>query len=356
MSEFRRSGSAAERGYVFYTIALGLPFFIGLVGLAVDVGRMYITKSEAQSYADGAALAASLPLDGTQTGVALATTAATTYPMDWKFGTTAFSSVQVQFATSTGGPWTASPPNPPTGYYFVQVTTSVQLPMYFMRVLTNVATSEIGAVAIAGRQSQTNMSGGEFPFSPYTRIASPDDASDPYGYKIGNQYTLRWGAPGTRTTCGTDATSANLSSNGKIRGYCCAGSASSLRDAIVTGNTDPVTVGNPVPMDNGAKNTEMPAIALRVDMDTDTTSTSYAQYRSLGLGNGERVVVVPVNAGAAQNYDMVGFAGFFLLQATAYTGLGGNDSACAEYIGAWVEGAPPLSPGGSGAYHLKLLQ
>ena len=86
-------------------------------------------------------------------------------------------------------------------------------------------------------------------------------------------------------------------------------------------------------MDNGAKNSEMTTIGDRVAYDTDRTSTTYSQYRSTGTGNGTRIVVVPVNGGPP-NYTAIGFAGFFLLQQSAYTGLNGNDSACAEYIGA----------------------
>jgi hypothetical protein len=81
---------------------------------------------------------------------------------------------------------------------------------------------------------------------------------------------LRWGAPGTNSTCGTDATKPNLSKNGKIRGYCCvAESAATLRQAIIGGNTDPISMGDPVEMDNGAKNTEMSAIGMRVAVDTE---------------------------------------------------------------------------------------
>jgi len=113
-------------------------------------------------------------------------------------------------------------------------------------------------------------------------------------------------------------------------------------------------------MDNGAKNTEMSAIAMRVEEDTDTISTTYAQYLSSGTGNGERVVYVAVNSGSP-NYTNLGFAGFFLLNDSYYSGLHGNQSACAEYIGTYVQGAagqetPGLAPGGSGAYHIKLYQ
>jgi len=96
------------------------------------------------------------------------------------------------------------------------------------------------------------------------------------------------------------------------------------------------------------------------DEDTDTTSTTYAQYLASGTGNAERVVFVPVNSGPP-NYTNLGFAGFFLLNASYYSGLGGNDSACAEYIGTYVQGAAGqqvsgLAPGGSGAFHIKLYQ
>ncbi len=334
---------------------ISLVFLLGMVGLAVDVGRMYVAKGEAQSFVDSAALAAAARLNGTSSGITQAQTAVANVPGRWGFGLNSFSSVTTNFATSADGPWVTTPASPGT-YYFSRVSTTVSLPMYFIRILAG-STAQVGAAAVAGRYQVTSLvNGGEFPFSPYTRATSPnpDSATDPYGFVIGDQYTLRWGAPGTRTSCGTDANN-TLPSNGKVRGYCCVSqSAASLRQAIVSGMTDPVTVGRPMPMDNGAKNTEMSAIAMRVEEDTDTSSATYAQYLAVGTGNGERVVVVAVNGGPPQ-YAAVGFAGFFLLNSSAYTGLKGNDSACAEYIGAWVKGTTP-QPGGSGAYHLKLYQ
>jgi hypothetical protein len=134
-----------------------------------------------------------------------------------------------------------------------------------------------------------------------------------------------------------------------------ANNSPSIRQAILGGQTDPLSVGQSVPMDTGAKDTEMTTIADRVDADTDTSSASYAQYLASGAGNGERVVVVPVNSGAP-NYINIGFAGFFLLNRDAYNKLHGNDSACAEYIGTWVKGVATPQPVGTGAYRLKLFQ
>jgi Flp pilus assembly protein TadG len=356
----KRTAYLKNRGYILVALTLGLVFLLGMAGLAIDIGRMYITKSEAQSFADSAAFAAALELDGTAAGVTRAQTAVSNNPKKWEFQNDSFTGVTTSFASSAAGPFSTTPPNPPSGYYFARVQTSVSLPMYLMGPLAG-QNASIAAAAVAGRAATTGTAGGEFPFSPYTRAASPDNAADPFGYQVGNQYTLRWGAPGNNTTCGTDATKPNLSQNGKIRGYCCVSeSAADLRQAIVGGATDPETVGTPVDMDNGAKNTEMSAIAQRVEEDTDTTSTTYAQYLTSGTGNGERVVYVAVNSGSP-NYTNLGFAGFFLLNDSAYTGLKGNDSACAEYIGTYVQGAAGqgasgLAPGGSGAYHIKLYQ
>jgi Flp pilus assembly protein TadG len=358
------SETSTERGYILIATSFSLAFLLGVAGLAVDIGRMYIAKNEAQAYVDSASLAAVQQLDGTSAGIARANSAVSSDNSKWRFDTLPFSSVTVGYGTSSSGPFTTSPPNPPSNYQYVQVVAAVSVPMYLIRILTG-PSSTVAAAAVAGDTPITSLPSGVFPFSPYTRtwlgiqnggVAQPDDASDPYGYKVGNDYTLRWGAPGNRTTCGSDATHNNLSQNGSIRGYCCVrNSAASLRQAIVGGQTDSETIGQNVNMDMGAKNTEMSAIADRVNIDTDTTSATYADYQTNRTGNGARVVVVAVNGGAP-NYINLGFAGFFLLPSSYYAGLKGNDSACAEYLGAWTEGQAFPAAGGSGGYHLRLLK
>ena len=344
-----------RRGYILVATALSLLFLLGVAGLAVDIGRMYITKSEAQAYVDSASLNAARQMDGTSAGITRAVNSLSADTGKWRFDTLAFTGVNARFGTSPSGPFTATPPSPPTNYDYVQVVAAVDLPMFLIRPVTG-PSATIAAGAVASRRAVTSIPAGVFPFSPYTRAASPDNAADPFGYQIGNQYTLRWGAPGDRTDCGTDATSPNLADNGSVRGYCCvSNSAADLRQAIVSGQTDPVAIGDFVEMENGAKNTEMSAIGDRVDIDSNTTATTYANYVASGTGNGARVVVVVVNSGKP-NYLALGFAGFFLKQSDYYSGLHGNDSACAEYIGSWTQGAAPAAAGGSGAYRLRLVK
>jgi type II secretory pathway pseudopilin PulG len=47
-----------ERGFVLLVMGVTAVVVAGILGLAMDVGRTYITKNEAQAFADAAALAA----------------------------------------------------------------------------------------------------------------------------------------------------------------------------------------------------------------------------------------------------------------------------------------------------------
>ena len=83
---------SGQRGYILVAVSLGLVFLLGAGGLAIDIGRMYIAKSETQAFADSAAFAATLQLDGTATGITRAQTAVNNNPKKWQFQNHAFTS------------------------------------------------------------------------------------------------------------------------------------------------------------------------------------------------------------------------------------------------------------------------
>jgi hypothetical protein len=305
---------------------------------------MYIVKSETQAFADSASFAATLQLDGTATGITRAQTAVTNNPKK-----SAFTNVTTSFATASTGPWT--PLHRSADRLLLCQSAGYGEPAHVPMALWGPNARSASAVAAAADPPTT----AESSFSPYTRIASSDNPADPYGFLAGNQYTLRWGSPGNHTTCGTDATQPNLSTNGNVRGYCCVQGASTLRDAIVGGDTIPLSLGDSVQMFQGAVNTAPPSIAWKVNlirMPTQPLRPSTAPPDR----NGARVVMVPVNGGAP-GYLNLGFAAFFLLQHTYYEGLNGNDAACGVYIGRYLQGQQiPPAPGGSGIFHIKLFQ
>ena len=68
--EKRRNGNLNirnERGVVAIMVALSMAVLIGFVGLALDLGKLYVAKTELQNSADACALAAARELTGANT-------------------------------------------------------------------------------------------------------------------------------------------------------------------------------------------------------------------------------------------------------------------------------------------------
>src|SRR5690242_6694098 len=151
-----RSRRLRQRGFVLVTMALTAAAIFGLVGLATDVGRMFIAKNELQVYCDAAATSAALALDGTSAGIASANSAITSSTNKWNFGTTAIVNPTVLFATSTAGPWVANP-SPASGYSLVQVTATAPVSLYFIPVLNGQGTFIVTATAAAGQIPVTTL-------------------------------------------------------------------------------------------------------------------------------------------------------------------------------------------------------
>ncbi|GAA4338823.1 pilus assembly protein TadG-related protein [Variovorax defluvii] len=64
-----------QRGAVILTAALMLLFLLGFMGIAIDLGRLFVVKSELQTAMDSCALAAAQELDGQGTALTRATNA-----------------------------------------------------------------------------------------------------------------------------------------------------------------------------------------------------------------------------------------------------------------------------------------
>lgn len=75
---FRTKFKSRQHGAVAIIVAICLVVLIGMIGLVVDVGHMFIIKTELQNAADSCALAAARELDGTADGLARAENAGIT--------------------------------------------------------------------------------------------------------------------------------------------------------------------------------------------------------------------------------------------------------------------------------------
>ncbi len=83
---------------------------LAVMGLAFDVGRIYIARNEAQVFTDAAAMAAAQQIDGTKAGLERAKDAVAHVPIRWNLGTQEFRGVVVEFSAD-GSKWETEPGN-----------------------------------------------------------------------------------------------------------------------------------------------------------------------------------------------------------------------------------------------------
>ncbi len=341
-----------ERGFSLILLSLTLVVLLGMVGLGVDLGRMFIHKTELQTFADASALAAISQMDGTALGIQLADSMATTGPAGatspnrYNFGTTTVTNVVTSYATSFTGTYdnyaTASS-NATNQYSFIRVSVSANVPLNFLPVISGIPTSmSVSASAIAGQKAMSSATnGGLLPFAPDAHNQA--DTTN-FGFTPGVKYTLKWGN-GNTTTCAGDAGFEPPGAPPSEHGFVDIGegnSNSNVRSAIMYGGY-PNASSTPSSLSVGMNLYGVPgnrgssifsALSDRAGQDTDDYSTSYATYRSTGAGNGRRIVTVVIAGtwsgnGSNAKTPVLGFANFFL--DASYSGSSGP--ICATYIG-----------------------
>src|SRR5258706_3261484 len=168
---------ASERVFSLLVTAVSGSVLFGMLGLTVDLGRMFIVKNELQTFADASALAACRDLDGTGTGVTQAHNVATagplgsTKPNGYDFDSKPISDVTDTYSTSFTGTYDAydtAKGKTPNNYQFIKVTAAASLPLYFLAVIPRLPTQQsLSAVSVAGQMATNAVTnGGLVPFSP----------------------------------------------------------------------------------------------------------------------------------------------------------------------------------------------
>lgn len=361
-------------------LAISAVALLAAVGLAVDIGRMFITKNETQIFCDSAALSAALQLDGTATGVANAQAAVAGSSNQWNLNNTAVSSPTVVFATSAAGPWVANPV-PATNYGFAKVGATAPLQLYFLPVLVARNLQNVASSATAAQVALTTFPRG---LAPYTAV-STNPVGPNFGLVVGESYDIQWPQyNSTRHGCGpgnpdncfnsppcsgeSRASEAAVVSawGANVNGYWGGSSNSEIEqeilDVIQLVAVDVGTNIAPV-LSNGNKASEAGYLDERASQDVNTTDNTVAAYLA-GAHNGRRLIPVPiVNPLNSSTTAVIGY-GQFLLMANGpglsnyYTRTtNGNDPFCAIYAGPFNVGSVGPGVGGTtGASRVKLVQ
>jgi Flp pilus assembly protein TadG len=92
----------SDKGFVLIVTCIVLAILLGLAGLGIDIGRIYVIRSELQAFSDAAALNAALQLDGTEQGTARARQAASAlatgpHAMKWDLGSQPITDITSSF-------------------------------------------------------------------------------------------------------------------------------------------------------------------------------------------------------------------------------------------------------------------
>jgi Flp pilus assembly protein TadG len=371
----QRKKTRREQGFVLITMAIAAIGILGAIGLAVDVGRAFIAKSETQVFCDSAALSAALKLDGTSTGISNAKTAVTNSANSWNMNTTSVASPTVDFATSTSGPWVTTP-SPATGYIYARVQSSVSLSLFFVPVVLGVLTQSaqytqtINNAAIGGQIAITSFHKG---LAPYT-VVSTDTVSANFGLVVGNQYDIQWPAYNSghfvKSPCSgepqssLDAVQANWGAS--LNGYWGDNANSTIYQEVLDNvQLNPIYIGENIAsiLTSGNKNAQATALDTRVQEDGDYADNVLATYLANTSHNGRRFIPLPVvDPTSSTTTTVLGYANFFLLSdgnsnSRYYASGNGNDPFCAVYAGPYVQaGATPGGGNGAGAYRVALVQ
>ena len=371
-----RSGRQGQRGFSLLLIAASGAVMIGMLGLAFDLGRMFIVKNELQTFVDASAVAACRQMDGTQAGVQNAHTVATAGPLGsstpngWNFDVNTVSNVTDTYSTSFNGTYdsyaTASG-SATNNYRFVRVVANATLPLYFLAVIPNLPTSQLlQASAVGGQNPQSTINNGRLlPFAPDAHNTAD---TQNFGLVPGQSYTLKWGN-GNTTTCAGDAGFTPPGNPPSEHGFVDIGegnSNSNVRTAIEYGgypnpNSTPssISTGDSLGGVPGNRGTSIfDALNSRAGQDTNATSTTYADYIASGTGNGRRIVTVAIAGpwsgnGNNASTTVIGFANFFL--GPSYSGTSGP--ICATYVGpASLNGNGSGASDGTKVYSVMLYQ
>lgn len=180
-------------------VGLSIAVLIGMIGLAIDLGRMFVIKTELQNAADACALAAAKELNGAADAITRADAAGILV------GTRNTVNFQGQAAAVTATSLTYSAELSPNSAYnrtiapaaarFAMCTLSrPNIGMLFMGV-RGFGNQTVGAYAVATlAPSQTTCA---IPLG-VCQPATPDDPSDPFGLQLGKWYSGKFesGTPG----------------------------------------------------------------------------------------------------------------------------------------------------------------
>jgi hypothetical protein len=157
---FRAKFKSRQQGAVAIIVAICLVVLIGMLGLVLDLGHLYVAKSQLQNVADASALSGAKELDGTSEGVIRAYDKSREVALlnNYDFNSIkgfGLAESNLEFSSSPNGPWDSFgvAQASPAGKMFLKVDTGRQdFNTWFIHVLPGaMSVMRTFGMAVAGR-------------------------------------------------------------------------------------------------------------------------------------------------------------------------------------------------------------
>ena len=154
--------SRKKNGFVLIVTCIALTVLLGMAALGIDVGRMYVIKSELQAFTD----AARSVRPWSWTAVSQESCGLARQPlgwpqgpnaMKWDMGTKSITGISSTFAKGNLSPepntWQAKPKGA-GDYRFARVTVTAQAPLVFMKIFQPRSASTVAASSVAAKTQE----------------------------------------------------------------------------------------------------------------------------------------------------------------------------------------------------------
>jgi uncharacterized membrane protein len=137
-----------QKGFVLIAMSVSMFLLLAVIGMAFDLGRVYIARNEAQIFTDAASMAAAVQLDGTPAGLARARAAVAALPNRWNLGTETFRGVVVEFSADQQA-WEKEPKDAAAMQYARVTAPDNRVEIAFLRAVGGPASFTVPARAAA---------------------------------------------------------------------------------------------------------------------------------------------------------------------------------------------------------------
>ena len=241
--------SGNRHGAISVVTALCLVMLLGFVGLAVDLGRMFVVRNELQSAVDACALAAAMELNGQNdaplraqlTGQFLAAQNLSNF----QSVATILTADKITFSSAVNGPFVAAGSISGASARFVRCAENQSgIATYFLSAV-GISKLPLQAQAVAGVQPSQSVC--SIPMA-LCASANPSAATGNFGYAVGDRATLgstgnngffTWAnVLGSTTETGLDPYVAAFSSSGSCGALTINGRCIGIKTGVITALDD----------------------------------------------------------------------------------------------------------------------